>query len=47
MAVFISMGRTKGEFKDLVLDRAFDRSKASGQSPYPQNLGEWTTLEHL
>jgi predicted KAP-like P-loop ATPase len=27
--------------------RAFDRSKETGQTPYPQNLDEWTTLEHL
>jgi hypothetical protein len=27
--------------------RALDRSKATGVTPYPQNLGEWTTLENL
>ena len=27
--------------------RAYDRAKLSGVSTYPQNLGEWTTLEQL
>jgi len=27
--------------------RAYDRAKLSGVSTYPQNLGEWTTLEKL
>ena len=31
----------------LLFLRAFDRLKATGKTPYPQALGEWTALDKL
>jgi predicted KAP-like P-loop ATPase len=43
----LASSKTEHEAVYRLFLRAFDRWKETGQTPYPQNLGEWTTLEHL
>lgn len=43
----LASAKTEHQAVYLLFLRAFDRWKETGQTPYPQNLSDWTTLKDL